>query len=81
MNRQEILQKVNKIFRDVFDDETLHITDSTTSDDIEEWDSLEHINLVVMIEKCFSIKFTIDEVNGMKNVGEMLDVILKRIQI
>ena len=52
--------------------------DSTTADDIEDWDSLEHINLIVAIEKEIGIKFSMGEVNGMKNVGEMVDIILRR---
>ena len=52
--------------------------DSTTADDIEDWDSLEHINLIVAIEKEIGIKFSMGEDNGMKNVGEMVDIILRR---
>lgn len=79
MKREEVFEKLDEIFRDVFDDEGIHVTENTTSDDIEDWDSLEHIMLVVAIEKSFHIKFNIDEVNKMKNVGEMVDTILKRI--
>ena len=53
--------------------------DETTANDIEDWDSLEHINLVVAVEKKFNIKFNMGEVNNMKNVGEMADIILKRV--
>lgn len=78
MNREEVLSSVNEIFIDVFDDEEIVIDDSTTAEDIEDWDSLEQVNLIVAIEKKFDMKFKMDEVYGMKNVGEMLDIILER---
>ncbi len=79
MTREEVFAKLNDVFRDVFDDEDICVTDSTTADDIEEWDSLEHINLIASIEYEFDIKFNMGEVNNFKNVGEMADAILKRI--
>ena len=78
MTREDVYEKLNGVFRDVFDDEDITVNDATTADDIEDWDSLEHINLVVAVEKCFGIKFTMGEVTGMKNVGEMADMILGR---
>ena len=69
---------LNGIFRDVFDDEDIVVDAETNSDTIEDWDSLEHINLVVAIEKAFGLKFTMDEVTGMKNVGEMVEIIKAR---
>lgn len=79
MNREEVLNKLTEVFQDVFDDETIVITDETTADDIEDWDSLEHINLIVAVEQAFSIKFNMNEVTSMKNVGEMVDIILSRL--
>ena len=79
MTREDVYEKLNGVFRDVFDDEDITVNDATTADDIEDWDSLEHINLVVAVEKCFGIKFTMGEVSVMKNVGEMADIILGRI--
>lgn len=79
MTRENIYEKLNEVFRDVFDDEDITVTDTTTAEDIEDWDSLEHINLVVAVEKCFGIKFSMGEVSGMKNVGEMVDIITQRI--
>ena len=79
MTREEIMEKVNGIFRDVFDDETLVITDSTNSDDIEDWDSLEHISLIISMEKEFDMKFDIKEVNKLENVGQMVDMIKMKI--
>lgn len=79
MTREEVFEKLNEVFRDVFDDEEIAVTDATTSADIEDWDSLEHINLVVAVEECFGIKFHMGEVTSMKNVGEMAGIILNRI--
>ena len=78
MTRAEIFEKLNEIFQEVFDDEEITVKEETTSADIEEWDSLEHINLVVAIEKAFGIKFTMNEVSTMKNVGTMVDIIIER---
>lgn len=79
MTREEVFEKLNQVFEDVFDDEEIRVNDSTTSEDIEDWDSLEHINLIVAVEKKFGMKFNMGEVTTMKNVGEMADIILKRI--
>ena len=79
VSREEIMKRVTGIFRDVFDDEELMIYDSTNSDDIEDWDSLEHIALIVSMEKEFGLKFDIKEVNKLENVGEMIDLIKKRL--
>ena len=78
MTRTEVLEKLSVVFQDVFDDESITIEETTTSDDIEEWDSLEHINLIVAVEQCFGIKFHMGEVSTMKNVGAMADIIVER---
>ena len=77
MNRQEILKQVEAIFRDIFDDSQLNIVESTNAEDIEDWDSLNHINLVVAIEKHFDIKFALGELQTLKDVGAMIDLMLK----
>ena len=79
MSREEVFQKLNEVFREEFDDEEIVVREDTTAKDIEGWDSLEHINLTVAIEKRFNIKFTMEEVTTMKNVGAMVDIILERI--
>ncbi len=79
MTRQEIADMVQEIFRDVFD-EDLIITDTTNSEDIEDWDSLEHISLIVAMEKEFHMKFDIKEVNKLENVGGMIDLIMKKME-
>ena len=74
MEREEIFSKLNEIFEDVLDlEEGANLTDSTTANDIEEWDSLSHIQLIVAIEKAFKIKFTSLEIMKWANVGEMVD--------
>lgn len=77
MTRTEVFEIVTEIFRDVFDDDSLVIGDETNSEDIEDWDSLEHIELVINMEKRFSLKFNIKEVNALENVGQMVDLILR----
>ena len=77
MTEQEILNAVQDIFRDNFDDDTLEITRSTCADDIEDWDSLEQINLLTAMEKAFGLKFKLEDVRGLKNVGELLDLIAR----
>lgn len=78
MTEDQIYEALNEVFRDVFDDETIEVSAETTAEDIEDWDSLEHINLVVAVEKRFDVKFSMGEVTGMKNVGEMVGIILER---
>ena len=76
MTREEIYGKLNEVFQDVFDDEDITVNDSTVAADVDGWDSLEHINLIVAVERCFGIKFTMGETTGLKNVGEMVDKII-----
>ncbi len=78
MTREELFGKLQEIFRDIFDDETLKITDSTNSSDIDEWDSLNHIALIVAIEKEIKIKFTFEELVTLNDVGAMADIILRK---
>ncbi len=80
MTKEKIYEMLNEVFRDVFDDEDIVVTAETTADDIEDWDSLEHINLVVAVENKFGIKFNMNEVVKFKNVGEMVEVITERVK-
>ena len=73
MNKEEILLKLTEIFREELDNEEIVISDETTAEDIEEWDSLSHIQLIVAIEKAFKIRFTSSEIQSWNNVGEMMD--------
>ena len=77
MTREAILKELEVIFRDIFDDDDIVLTDATNSDDIEDWDSLEQINLLVAIEKKFNLKFKLDEVSNLANVGDMVSLIEK----
>lgn len=79
MNREEILITLTEIFIDEFDDDTIVLSDETSAKDIEDWDSLANVNLIVAIEHTFQMKFNMGEVNNMKNIGEMVDIIMKRI--
>lgn len=79
MTREAVYETLNEVFRDVFDDESIEVNDETTSDDIEDWDSLEHINLIAAVEQEFGMKFNMGQVVTMKNVGEMVDIILSQI--
>ena len=73
-----INERLNEVFQNVFDDEDITVTRETTADDIEDWDSLEHIRLIAAVEREFGVKFTMKEVSSMKNVGEMMDIIAER---
>lgn len=77
MTREEVFERLNKVFQDVFDDEMIVVHEKTTADDIEDWDSFEHINLVVAVEEEFSFEFPMGKVLNIKNVGEMVDIILE----
>lgn len=79
MSRSEVMEKVNEIFCNVFDDDDLIVQDETNAEDIEDWDSLEQVNLIVNMEKEFKVKFNLEEVNQLKNVGEMVDMICSKI--
>ena len=78
MTRQEIFEKLNEVFSDVFDEDIV-VCDETTAADIEEWDSLTHITLISEVEDAFGIKMSMKTVLGMKNVGEMVDIIEKNV--
>ncbi len=80
MTKEEIYEKLDEVFQDVFDDDEIHVSAETTANDIEDWDSLEHINLVVAVEAAFGIKFNMNEVVSFQNVGEMVDVIEQRVK-
>ena len=78
MTKEQILADVQDIFRDVFDEEDLVIKDETNADDIEDWDSLAQVRLTVAVEKKFGIKFDFGELTALHNVGEMLELIGKK---
>ncbi len=78
MTREEVMKTLNEIFCNVFDDETIVLKDETNANDIEDWDSLEQINLIVNIENEFGMMFDMSEVSDLANVGEMADLIMRK---
>ena len=79
MIKEELLQQIQEIFHDVLDDEEIVLTESATAEDVEGWDSLTHIQLIVAIEKQFKIKFTSKEILSWKNVGELVDCLAAKL--
>ncbi len=80
MTRKELFDGVQDIFRDIFDEDDMVIEDKTSSDDIEDWDSLNHINLVSAIEKEFGIRFALGELMSLKDVGAMIDLMVEKLK-
>lgn len=78
MDKNVILAKVQEIFQDVLDNEDIVLSFNTTADDVEEWDSLSHIQLIVAIEKEFKVKFTSKEITSWKTVGDMIDCVISK---
>lgn len=74
-----IEERLQEIMRDVFDDPSITIRREMTAADVEGWDSLSHINLIVAIEKDFQLRFNLGEVKSLKNVGEMVDLLTKKL--
>ena len=79
MNRTEILEKLNEVYHDVFDNNDIVVTEQTNANDIEEWDSLIHITLISAVEDEFDVSFDMKTVVSMKNVGDMIDAIEEQI--
>jgi acyl carrier protein len=79
MNPDELLAELQPIFQDVLDQPDLIITRESNAQNVEDWDSLAHINLVSSIEKHFKVKFALSELQGLKNVGEMIDLIQSKL--
>jgi acyl carrier protein len=76
----EVHQKLTEVFRDIFDDPTLEIADSTTADDIDDWDSITHINLIAAVEKAFKVSFNTKDVKALANVGDFISLIVSRLK-
>jgi len=79
MERTDVVDKLTIIFRKVFNDDSLLITKELTANDVDLWDSLSHMILITEIENTFSIKFRLKELNKMRNVGDMIDIIISKI--
>jgi acyl carrier protein len=78
MQYDEVKARLNRVFQDVFDDESIQIDDVMTADDIDEWDSLSHITLILGVEREFRVKFTAAEVGSLANVGAMIKLLMDR---
>jgi acyl carrier protein len=78
MEREVIKQKVYSIFKAFFRDENLAISESTTANDVEKWDSLSHISLISVVEKEFYIQIRLKELIAMKNVGDLIEIIYRK---
>ncbi len=78
MNENEILSKLQEIFRDVFDEDNLEINLETNAEDIEDWDSLNHINIISASEREFKVKFALGELEGLQNVGSFISLITQK---
>ena len=79
MSREDVLKRINEICQDIFFDDELAITEATTASDVEGWDSLTHLQLISEVEKEYGIRFTMGEIQGFSNVGELISVVLKRV--
>jgi acyl carrier protein len=75
---KEIYGRLNEVFQDVFDDDSIVVRPETTAKDIDDWDSLEHIRLIAAVEREFGMRFKMGEVSTMKNVGEMAGIVAAR---
>jgi acyl carrier protein len=78
MEKDEIVARLTPIFRDVFNDDALVVSEGMTAADVPSWDSLSNINMIIAVEKAFGVKFSIKAVRRLKNVGELLDLIKRK---
>ncbi len=78
MEKSEIVSRLTPIFRDVFDNDALVVSEGMTAADVPTWDSLSNINMIIAVEKAFSVKFSIKDVRNLKNVGELLELIKRK---
>lgn len=80
MNRTEVFEKIKDICKDVFEDDSLVLCEASTAKDVEGWDSLTHLSLVNELEETFDVAFTLDEITGSKNLGELLNALMRHIE-
>jgi acyl carrier protein len=78
MDNNDIVTRLTPIFRDVFNDNTLAVTEGMTAAEVPTWDSLSNINMIVAVEKAFGAKFSIKDVRNLKNVGELIELIKRK---
>jgi acyl carrier protein len=80
MTHAEIHQQLTGVFRDIFDDPDLEISDATTANDVEDWDSITHISLISAVEKSFQVRFNTKDVKALQNVGDFIRLIATRVK-
>jgi acyl carrier protein len=78
METTDIVSRLTPIFRDVFNDDALVVSEGMTAADVPTWDSLSNINMIIAVEKAFGAKFSIKDVRNLKNVGELLELIKRK---
>jgi acyl carrier protein len=78
MDRSEILSKLTELMRDIFDDEELVANEEMTAEDVADWDSANHVRLMIAIEEEFHVTFATDEITAPENVGELIDLIASK---
>lgn len=76
----DTLQQIQEVFRNIFDDETITISRDTTAEDIEAWDSVQNVTLMLEVESEFGVRFSTSEIAYLKHVGELVDLVEKKIQ-
>ena len=79
MDEQQIFSRLTEVFQDVFDEDDIQVTRELSARDVDGWDSLTHIRLIVTVEKAFKVKFSTSEIGKLQNVGELVDLIKARI--
>ena len=78
MEKELVKTKLNEVFVDIFGDDSIEITEGTTADHIDAWDSLQHVRLILEVENRFGFQFSVGEAGALRNVGELIDEISKR---
>lgn len=79
MTKQEIIEKQTTILREVFNDDSLEVTEQTSANDVDDWDSMTHMQVIAATEKEFGMRFALGELASLKNVGDMAELILKKL--
>jgi len=78
MDRADIIKRIEPVMRDVFDDDEIRYRDDLSASDVEDWDSLSHIRLIVAVEKAFRVRFTSTEMETFNSVGDLVDAVARK---
>ena len=79
LSTAQIVNRLTDIFRDVLEEDSLVLRDDLTADQVESWDSLNHIDLIVAVERNFKIRFTTAEITSLRNVGELINLVQRKL--